>query len=54
MDLMSEIDTSNVKPTGIFGVAGALRSDEGKQALGLLVELLKASGKLSAAQGTPG
>ncbi|WP_291440786.1 hypothetical protein [Desulfovibrio sp.] len=34
-------------------MAGALRSDEGKRALGLMVELLKASGKLSATQGAP-
>lgn len=54
MDLMSTIDTSNVRPTGIFGVAGALRSDEGKQIMGLLVELLKAGGRLSATQGKPG
>ncbi len=53
IDLMSVIDTSNVKPTGILGLAGALRSDEGKQALGLIVELLKANGKLPAAQGAP-
>ena len=54
MDLMSTIDTSNVRPTGIFGVAGALRSDEGRQVMGLLVELLKAGGRLSATQGNPG
>ena len=54
MDLMSTIDTSNVRPTGIFGVAGALRSDEGRQVMGLLVELLKAGGRLSATQGKPG
>ncbi len=54
MDLMSTIDTSNVRPTGIFGVAGALRSDEGRQIMGLLVELLKAGGRLSATQGKPG
>ncbi len=50
MNLVSAIDTANVKPTGILGMAGALRSDEGKQALGLMVELLKASGKISATQ----
>jgi len=45
--ILGEIDTANVKPTGVFGLIGALGSAEGKQALGLLVELIKASGRLT-------
>lgn len=45
--ILGEIDTANVKPTGVFGLIGALGSAEGKQALGLLAELIKASGRLT-------
>ena len=48
LDLMSAIDTSNVKPAGVLSLLGALRSPEGRQALGLVVEVLKATGKFSA------
>ena len=48
LDLMSAIDTSNVKPASVLSLLGALRSPEGRQALGLVVEVLKATGKFSA------
>ena len=43
--MLGEIDTANVKPTGVFGLVGALGSAEGKQTLGLLAELIKVAGK---------
>ena len=44
--MLGEIDTASVKPTGVFGLIGALGSAEGKQALGLLAELIKVAGRL--------
>ena len=43
--MLGEIDTANVKPTGVFGLVGSLGSAEGKQTLGLLAELIKVAGK---------
>ena len=48
ISMLSEIDTANVKPTGVFGLVGALGSAEGKQTLGLLAELIKVAGKFTA------
>ena len=45
--MLGEIDTANVKPTGVFGLIGALGSAEGKQTLGLLAELIKVAGKFT-------
>ena len=43
--MLGEIDIAKVKPTGIFGLMAALGSAEGKQALGLLAEVIKVTGK---------
>ena len=43
--MLGEIDMANVKPTGVFGLVGALGSAEGRQTLGLLAELIKVTGK---------
>jgi uncharacterized protein YjgD (DUF1641 family) len=43
--VLGEIDTANVKPTGMLGMVSALRSAEGRQTLGLLVEVINKAGK---------
>ena len=43
--MLGEIDTANVKPTGVFGLVGALGCAEGKRTMGLLAELIKVAGK---------
>lgn len=48
VEFAGTIDTSNVKPAGVMGMIATLRSPEGKQALGLMMELMKAVGKFSA------
>lgn len=45
VDVLGEIDMTKVKPTGMLGMLGALCSPEGKQTLGLLVELINKTGK---------
>ena len=44
VDMLGEIDMAKVKPTGLLGMVGALCSAEGKQTLGLLVELINKTG----------
>ena len=48
IEMMSTIDTSNAKPAGVMSMIATLRSPEGKQALGLMMEIMKAAGKFSA------
>lgn len=48
LDLVTQMDVSNAKPTGLFGMLAALNSQEGKQAMGVAVEALKSAGSFAA------
>lgn len=49
MDMLAGLDLSQAKPTGMFGVVGAISSKEGKEGLGVAMEVLKALGQLKGA-----
>jgi uncharacterized protein YjgD (DUF1641 family) len=49
IDIPTEINLEEVRPTGPFGLLWHLRSQECRDGLGVLVELTKALGKLKAA-----
>jgi hypothetical protein len=48
LDVPADLHLEECKPCGPFGMLSGLRSDEGKQALGVLLELTKAFSKLGA------
>ncbi|WP_459937183.1 helical membrane plugin domain-containing protein [Desulfonatronum parangueonense] len=45
-DAFTELDLTDVQPTGMFGMMKAMSSPEAKQGLGVMVEMTKTLGKL--------